>query len=58
MYTSLYEAVMRRGRKVRGTRAVGLPIAASAARHGMAVYTSNPDDLAGLDAMVVVVPIA
>jgi hypothetical protein len=43
-YGRLYGAALTRGRKPRGTRAVDLLIAATAASVGVPVYTRNPDD--------------
>lgn len=54
-YGRIYAAVVARGRKARGPRAVDLLIAAVAAAAGLPLCTRNPDDFAGLDDLVTVV---
>ena len=54
-YGRIYAAVVARGRKARGTRAVDLLIAAVTASTNLPLYTRNPDDFAGLDEIVTVV---
>lgn len=56
-YGSIYAAVRADGRKPRGRRAVDLLIAATAAAAGLPLYTRNPQDFAGLDALVEVVEV-
>lgn len=53
-YETACGLVLANGREVRG-RAIDLMIAATAAAHGAAVITRNPDDFAGLDGLVPVV---
>ena len=49
-------AVIATGRKPRG-RVVGLMIAATAIAEGLPLYTTNPDDFAGLDSLLPVMPV-
>jgi predicted nucleic acid-binding protein len=49
-------AVMSRGRSLR-RRVADLMIASVAAAQGLPLYTTNPDDFAGLDRLVEVVPV-
>lgn len=56
-YGRIYAAVAARGRKARGARAVDLLIAAVASSVGLPLCTRNPDDFAGLDDLVVIIPI-
>lgn len=56
-YGRIYAAVVARGRKARGSRAVDLLIAAVAAAAGLPLCTRNPDDFAGLDDLVTIVAI-
>ena len=56
-YGRIYAAVAARGRKARGARAVDLLIAAVAAATELPLCTRNPDDFAGLDDIVTVVPV-
>lgn len=56
-YGRVYAAVMIRGRKARGRRAVDLLIAASAVSNRLPLYTRNPDDLDGLDDILEVVAV-
>lgn len=53
-YETVCGLVLAGGREVRG-RVIDLMIAATAAAHGAAVITRNPDDFAGLDGLVPVV---
>jgi predicted nucleic acid-binding protein len=56
-YGRIYAAVVARGRKARGARAVDLLIAAVAAAAELPLCTRNPDDFSGLDDLVTVVAI-
>jgi hypothetical protein len=56
-YGRVYAAVSAGGRKPRGRRAFDLLIAATALAADLPVYTCNPDDFAGLDGLVDVVPV-
>lgn len=56
-YGRIYAAVVARGRKARGARAVDLLIAAVAAAAELPLCTRNPDDFAGLDDLVTVVTV-
>ncbi len=56
-YGLIYAAVVSRGRKARGGRAVDLMIAATAMGYGLPLYTLNGDDLRGLDELVEVVDV-
>jgi predicted nucleic acid-binding protein len=49
-------AVIAAGRKPRG-RAVDLMIAATAIAEGLPLYTTNPADFSGLDALIQIVPV-
>jgi predicted nucleic acid-binding protein len=49
-------AVVAAGRKPRG-RAVDLMIAATAIAQGLPLYTTNPADFTGLDALIRIVPV-
>jgi len=51
-YGRVYAAVLTQGRKARGKRAVDLLIAATALAHGLTLYTLNPRDFAGLEALI------
>jgi len=51
-YGRIYAAVLTQGRKARGKRAVDLLIAATALAHGLTLYTLNPRDFAGLEALI------
>ena len=57
-YGRVAAAVMVRGRKPRGRRALDLLIAASAAANGLALYTRDPEDFAGLEGIVEVIAVA
>lgn len=54
-YGRVYAAARAAGRKPRGRRAVDLFIAATAVAAGLPLYTRNPDDFAGLSAVVEIV---
>jgi predicted nucleic acid-binding protein len=54
-YETVCGLVLANGREVRG-RAIDLMIAATAAVHGAAVITRNPDDFAGLEGLIPVIP--
>lgn len=56
-YGRIYAAVVSRGRKARGRRAVDLLIAATALAEDLPLYTCNPDDFVQLDEMVDVVAV-
>jgi predicted nucleic acid-binding protein len=57
-YGRVYAAIAAAGRKARGRRAVDMLIAATALARGLALYTCNPDDFAGLTEMLEVVAVA
>lgn len=56
-YGRVYAAVAQLGRKARGPRALDLLIAGTAIAHGLPLYTRNPDDFRGLDALLELVPV-
>lgn len=56
-YGRVFAAVMARGRKARGSRAVDLLIAATALAAELPLYTRNPDDFRGLEDLVAVVAV-
>jgi predicted nucleic acid-binding protein len=56
-YGRVYAAVSAVGRKARGARAVDLLIAATACAAGLPLYTRNPEDFWGLDAVVEIVAV-
>lgn len=56
-YGRVYAAVVAAGRKARGPRALDLLIAATAVDAQLPLYTRNPDDFAGLDALLEIVPV-
>jgi predicted nucleic acid-binding protein len=56
-YGQICAAVRASGRQPRG-RAADLMIAATAASNALPVYTANPDDFAGSEAFVELVPVA
>lgn len=56
-YGRIWAAVAAIGRKPRGGRAVDLLIAATAMANGLPLYTRNPDDFAGLEGLVEIVPV-
>jgi predicted nucleic acid-binding protein len=51
-YGRIYAAVVAKGRKARGARAVDLMIAATALAEGLPLYTRNPKDFAGLEHLI------
>lgn len=53
----VYAAVDRKGRKVRGGRAVDLMIAATALAHDLPLYTRNAKDLHGLEELIEIVDV-
>lgn len=56
-YGRIFAAVMGRGRKARGARAVDLLIAATALAAELPLYTRNPDDFRGIEQLVKVVAV-
>ena len=56
-YGMIYSAVIAKGRKARGVRAVDLLIAAVAAAQGIPLVTRNPEDFGGLSSIVTIVEI-
>lgn len=54
-YGRVFAAVAAHGRSVRGRRAVDLMVAATALATGLPLYTSNPDDVRGLEELIDVV---
>lgn len=56
-YGRIYAVVAARGRKARGARAVDLLIAAVAVAAGLPLCTRNPEDFAGLDDLLDIVPL-
>ena len=56
-YGRVYAAVMAKGRKARGRRALDLLIAATAIAEGLPLYTRNPADFEGLTDLVEVRPV-
>lgn len=56
-YGRIFAAVMARGRKVRGARAVDLQIAATALVAELPLYTRNPDDFRGIEGLVTIVAV-
>jgi len=57
-YGRVYAEVSAGGRKARGRRAVDLLIAATALATELPLYTRNPADFAGLEALVEVAPVS
>jgi predicted nucleic acid-binding protein len=57
VYGRVYAAVTAVGRKARGRRTMDLLIAATAVSNGLALYTSNPDDFAGLESLLDIVAV-
>jgi predicted nucleic acid-binding protein len=55
-YATVARLVLDRGRNPR-SRAVDLMIAATALAHGAGIITRNPDDFAGLESLVKVLPV-
>lgn len=56
-YGRVIAAVMARGRKARGSRAVDLLIAATALAAELPLYTRNPDDFRGLEDLLAIVAV-
>jgi len=56
MYGLVFAAARSAGRSTR-TRLADLLIVSTAAAHGLALYTRNPADFAGLDEIVTIVGI-
>lgn len=56
-YGRVYAATLAAGRRARGRRAPDLLIAATALANGLALYTCNPDDFAGLDDLIEIVAV-
>lgn len=56
-YGRLYATVLAAGRKARGRRALDLLIAATALAAELPLYTRNPDDFGGLDALIEIVAV-
>ena len=56
-YGRIYNAVAALGRKPRGRRAFDLLIAATALAENLPLFTANPDDFAGLDSLIRVIPV-
>jgi predicted nucleic acid-binding protein len=57
VYGRIYAAVTAAGRKVRGRRTMDLLIAATALSNKLPLYTSNPDDFAGLESLIDIVAV-
>jgi predicted nucleic acid-binding protein len=57
-YGPVYTAVVSRGRKARGSRAVDLMIAATALAHDFILYTLNAKDLHGLEDLIEIVDVS
>ena len=51
-YGRVYAQTLSSGRKARGRRAVDLLIAATALAEGLPLFTANPSDFDGLDALL------
>lgn len=56
-YGSIYGATVRAGRKPRGSRAIDLPIAATALADDLPLYTLNVKDLRGLEDLIEIVDV-
>lgn len=56
-YGQVYVAAASSGRKARGRRSFDLLIAATALAHDLPLYTRNPDDFAGLKALIDVITV-
>lgn len=56
-YGRVYAHTVATGRKARGRRAVDLLIAATALAAGLPLYTANPEDFAGLESLIRIVPV-
>lgn len=57
-YVGIYEAVLKAGRKARGSQAVDLMIAATARAHRLPLYTLNSVELRGLDDLIEIVDLS
>jgi len=57
-YRRVYAAVMARGRKPRGSRAIDLMIAATALANELPLYTLNAADLRGLESLIEIVDLS
>lgn len=57
-YGPIYTAVLKAGRKPRGTRAVDLMIAATALAHDLPMWTRNAKDLLGLEELIEIVDVS
>jgi predicted nucleic acid-binding protein len=57
-YGLIYSAVVRLGRKARGSRATDLMIAATALAHDLPLYTLNPEDLRGLEGLLGIIDLS
>jgi len=56
-YGRIYAAVLGAGRKARGARSLDLLIAATALASDLPLYTRNPDDFRGTEALIEIVGI-
>lgn len=56
-YGPVYGAIVRRGRKPRGSRAIDVMIAATALAHDLPLYTKNAKDLRGLEQLIEIVDV-
>jgi predicted nucleic acid-binding protein len=56
-YGRIFAAVSSAGRKARGARSLDLLIAATALAFDLPLYTRNPDDFRGIEALVEIVPL-
>jgi predicted nucleic acid-binding protein len=56
-YGRVHATMVAGGRKARGRRAMDLLIAATAVAADLPIYTRNPDDFAGLSALVEIVAV-
>lgn len=56
-YGRVYAHTRAGGRKARGRRAVDLLIAATALAQGLSLFTTNPADFVGLDALINVIAV-
>jgi predicted nucleic acid-binding protein len=57
-YGRVYAAIVATGRKAKGRRAIDLLIAATALAANLPLYTCNPRDFDGLDALIEIVSVA
>jgi predicted nucleic acid-binding protein len=56
-YGRVYAAVIQAGRKARGARSLALLIAATAVANDLPLYTRNPDDFRGIEALLEIVAV-